>query len=88
MPFPTSYLQLALAHARNSRVKNGKRYAKSVEWLRTDQFKKNQGFIFQEKPLMSPLNILTCLKFNESKIWRKLKMLGVVCLSHSDLNFV
>ena len=22
MPFPTSYLQLALAHARNSRVKN------------------------------------------------------------------
>ena len=66
--FPTSYLQLALAHARNSRVKNGKRYVKSMEWLRTDQFKKNKGFIFQEKPLMSPLNILTCLKFNESKI--------------------
>ena len=36
MPFPSSYLQLALAHARNSRVKKGKKliYSGLAEKLR------------------------------------------------------
>ena len=46
MPFPTSYLQLALAHARNSRVKNEHERRELKKSARMDNFwhKKDRKF--------------------------------------------
>ena len=47
VPFPTSYLQLALAHARKSRVKNDKRKRSPISFTNCKEKRKyNLSFIF------------------------------------------